>query len=82
MKVNQLINFQEIQDVIEIGSIKNEREIVEQYVISPTLEEELLNLLSVLSIPRNINQSILLEIMVQGNHIFLLFFRWSCPKQN
>lgn len=48
MKVNQLINFQEIQDVIEIGSIKNEREIVEQYVISPTLEEELLNLLSVL----------------------------------
>lgn len=48
MKVNQLINFQEIQDVIEIGSIKNEREIVEQYVISPTLEEELLNLLTVL----------------------------------
>ena len=48
MKVNELINFQEIQDVIEIGSIKNEKELVEEYVISPSLEEELLDLLSVL----------------------------------
>ena len=48
MKVNQLINFQEIQDVIEIGKIKNEKELVEEYVISPSLEEELLDLLSVL----------------------------------
>ncbi len=48
MKVNQIINYQEIQDVIEIGSIKNEKELVEEYVISPTLEEELLDLLSVL----------------------------------
>ena len=48
MKVNELINFQEIQDVIEIGAIKNEKELVEEYVISPSLEEELLDLLSVL----------------------------------
>ena len=48
MKVNQLINFEEIQDVIEIGSIKNEKELVEKYVISATLEEELLDMLSVL----------------------------------
>ena len=32
MKVNGLINFQEIQDVIEIDIIKNEKDSVEEYI--------------------------------------------------
>ena len=48
MKVKELINFEEIQDVIEIGSIKDEKDLVEKYVISNTLEEEIIDLLEVL----------------------------------
>ena len=49
MKVNELINFEEIQDVIEIGAIQNEKDLVEKFVISKTLQEEIIELIGVLS---------------------------------
>ena len=49
MKVDELINFEEIQDVIEIGAIQNEKDLVEKFVISKTLQEEILELIDVLS---------------------------------
>jgi KaiC/GvpD/RAD55 family RecA-like ATPase len=59
MKVKELINFEEIQDVIEIGAIKDEKDLVEKYVISPTLQDELLDLLSVLDAQRHKSANII-----------------------
>ena len=48
MKIKDLFNYEEIQDVIEIGKIQNERELVEKFVISPELEEEFSEFLDIL----------------------------------
>lgn len=42
MKIKELFNFEDIQQVIEIGKIKDEEDIVKKFVISPNLEEDLL----------------------------------------
>jgi hypothetical protein len=49
MKIDELINFEEIQDVIEIGAIQNEKDLVEKFVISQTLQEEIIELIDILS---------------------------------
>lgn len=42
MKIKELFDFEDIQQVIEIGKIKDEEEMVKKFVISPNLEEDLL----------------------------------------
>ena len=59
MKTRELFNFDEIQDVIAIGKIKDEREIVEKFVISPNLETDLLSLLDLLKDQRHKSVNIL-----------------------
>ena len=48
MKIKELFKFEDIQQVIEIGNIEDEREMVEKFVISPNLEEDLLYFLEYL----------------------------------
>ena len=40
-KIRELINFEPIKEVIDIDAISNNKEMVENYVISPSLEEHL-----------------------------------------
>jgi hypothetical protein len=42
IKIKELFDFEDIQQVIQIGKIKDEEEIVKKFVISPNLEEDLL----------------------------------------
>lgn len=48
MKIKELFNFEDIQQVIEIGKIKNEREMVEKFVVSDNLKDDLLEFLDYL----------------------------------
>lgn len=48
VKIKKLFTYEEIQEVIEIGKIKNEQELVEKFVISPELEMELSDFLDIL----------------------------------
>ena len=48
MKIKELFNFEDIQHVIAIGNIENEQEIVEKFVISPNLKEDLFEFLEYL----------------------------------
>lgn len=48
LKIKELFNFEDIQKVIEIGNIKDEKEMVEKFVISSNLEEYLLNFIDYL----------------------------------
>lgn len=48
MKIGDLFNFEDIQQVIEIGNVKNEQEMVEKFVISPNLKSELFQFLEYL----------------------------------
>ena len=48
MKIKELYEFEEIQQVIEIGNIKDEKEMVEKFVISPNLRMDLLEFLEYL----------------------------------
>jgi len=48
MRLKELFDFEEIQDVIEIERIPDEKELVEKFVISPNLEEEIIDLLNIL----------------------------------
>ena len=48
MKIKELFNFEDIQQVIAIGNIENEQEMVEKFVISPNLKEDLLEFLEYL----------------------------------
>lgn len=42
-KIRELINFEPIKEVIDIDAISNSKEMVENYVISPSLEEHLVH---------------------------------------
>lgn len=46
--IKELFNFEDIQQVIAIGNIENEQEMVEKFVISPNLKEDLLEFLEYL----------------------------------
>jgi len=59
MKIKELFTFEEIQDVIEIGKIQNEKELVEKFVISPNLEFEICDLLDVLKEKRHKSANII-----------------------
>ena len=48
MEIKKLINFEEIEQVIYIGKIKNERELVEKFIISQNLKEDLFEFLEYL----------------------------------
>lgn len=48
MKIRELFDFEYIQRVIKIGEIKDEKEMVERFVISPNLEEDILEFLEYL----------------------------------
>lgn len=48
MQIKELFNFEDIQQVVSIGSIENEQEMVEKFVISLNLREDLLNFLEYL----------------------------------
>ena len=48
MLIKDLFNFEDIQQVIAIGNIENEREMVEKFVISTNLKEDLLELIEYL----------------------------------
>ena len=48
MKIKELFNFEDIQQVIAIGNIENEQEMVEKFVISENLKEDLLEFLEYL----------------------------------
>lgn len=48
MQIKELFNFEDIQQVIAIGNIENEQEMVEKFVISPNLKEDLLEFLEYL----------------------------------
>lgn len=48
MKIKELFNFEDIQQVVAIGNIENEQEMVEKFVISPNLKEDLLEFLEYL----------------------------------
>ena len=48
MKIKELFNFEDIQQVIAIGNIENEQEMVEKFVISPNLKGDLLEFLEYL----------------------------------
>jgi hypothetical protein len=48
MKIKDLFEYEDIQDVIEIGKIQNEKELIEKFVISPDLEKELIDFLDIL----------------------------------
>ncbi len=43
-KIRELINFEKVKDVIDIDAISDNREMVEKYVISPSMEEHLVNI--------------------------------------
>lgn len=45
MQIKELFNFEDIQKVIEITKIGDEQEMVEKFVISPNLKEDLLEFL-------------------------------------
>ena len=45
MKIKELFDFEYIQRVVEIGKIKDEQEMVERFVISNNLEEDILEFL-------------------------------------
>lgn len=49
MKIKELFNFEDIQQVIAIGNIQNEQEMVEKFVISPNLKLDLLEFLEYLN---------------------------------
>ena len=53
MKISELFDFEEIQEVIEIDRIPDEKELVEKFVISPNLELEILDLLDILKQKRH-----------------------------
>jgi len=59
MKIKELFTFEEIQDVIEIGKIQNEKELIEKFVISPNLEFEICDLLDVLKEKRHKSANII-----------------------
>lgn len=48
MQIKELFNFEDIQQVVAIGNIENEQEMVEKFVISPNLKEDLLEFLEYL----------------------------------
>ena len=48
MRIGDLFNFEDIQQVITLGEVKDEKEIVEKFVISPNLKEELFQFLEYL----------------------------------
>lgn len=48
MKIKELFNFEDIQQVVAIGNIENEQEMVEKFVISPNLKEDLFEFLEYL----------------------------------
>lgn len=48
MKIKELFNFEDIQQVVAINNIENEKEIVEKFVISPNLKNDLLEFLEYL----------------------------------
>lgn len=48
LKIKELFNFEDIQKVIEIGNIKDEKEMVEKFVISSNLEDYLLDFIEYL----------------------------------
>lgn len=48
MQIKELFNFEDIQQVVAIGSIENEQEMVEKFVISSNLKEDLLEFLEYL----------------------------------
>lgn len=48
MLIKDLFNFEDIQQVVAIGNIENEREMVEKFVISPNLKEDLFEFLEYL----------------------------------
>lgn len=48
MYIKELFNFEDIQQVVAIGNIENEQEMVEKFVISPNLKEDLLEFLEYL----------------------------------
>lgn len=48
MQIKELFNFEDIQQVIAIGNIENEQEMVEKFVISPNLKEDLLEFIEYL----------------------------------
>ena len=81
MKVKELIKFEEIQDVIEIGAIKDEKDLVEKYVISPNLEEEILDLLGVLDSQRHKSANIIGNYGTGKSHLLgFLSLVLSNPK--
>ena len=48
MQIKELFNFEDIQQVVAISNIENEQEMVEKFVISPNLKEDLLEFLEYL----------------------------------
>jgi len=50
-KISELLNFEKIKDVIDIDALTDKKNMVEKYVITPTMEDHLVNLL------QNINDS-------------------------
>ena len=48
MQIKKLFNFEDIQQVVAIGNIENEQEMVEKFVISPNLKEDLFEFLEYL----------------------------------
>ena len=48
MQIKELFNFEDIQQVIAIGNIENEQEMVEKFVISPNLKRDLFEFLEYL----------------------------------
>lgn len=50
-KISELLNFEKIKDVIDIDALSDKKNMVEKYVITPTMEDHLVSLL------QNINDS-------------------------
>ena len=50
-KIGELLHFEKIKDVIDIDVLSDKKNMVEKYVITPTMEDQLVALL------KNINDS-------------------------
>ena len=65
MKIKELFNFEDVAQVIEIGKIPDPNEIVDKFVISPNLENDLLEFLEYLKGNKPENNT---SINVIGNY--------------
>ena len=71
-----LITFEKIKDVIDIDTITDHRSMVEKYVISPAIEEYLVELCQ--DFNRNVHKAVqVVGGMVPANHTYWLLLSLS-----